>query len=82
MLPRASDLAMPHSWEMVQRLFEPVTGLAGADSMAAAVADASLFTLGLAAQGWLIGLAVGLVAGARDEPVQASPRPACCPGSC
>lgn len=59
-LPRASDLAMPHSWEMVQRLFEPVTGVAG-DSMVSAVADASLFTLELATKGWLIGLAVGLV---------------------
>jgi NitT/TauT family transport system permease protein len=60
-LPRASDLAMPHTWEMVQRLFEPVTGLPGAASMAATVADASLFTLWLATKGWLIGLAVGLV---------------------
>ncbi len=24
-LPRATDLAMPHTWEMVQRLTEPVT---------------------------------------------------------
>ena len=28
-LPRATDLAMPHTWEMVQRLFEPATGLRG-----------------------------------------------------
>lgn len=60
-LPRASDLAMPHSWEMVQRLFEPVVGLRGADSMLSAVLDASLFTLELSAKGWLIGLVVGLL---------------------
>lgn len=59
-LPRSSDLAMPHSWGMVQRLFEPVVGAAG-DDLLLAVADASLFTLRLSAIGWLMGLIVGLV---------------------
>lgn len=59
-LPRSSDLAMPHTWEMLQRLAEPVTSLAGATSTARAVADASIFTLGIAARGWLIGVVVGL----------------------
>ena len=59
-LPRASDLAMPHTWEMVQRLFEPVTGLVGAPDAWEAVLDACVFTLGIAARGWLIGVVVGL----------------------
>ncbi len=58
-LPRASDLAMPHSWDMVQRLFEPVVGAAG-DNLVFAVAEASWFTLKLSAIGWLMGLIVGL----------------------
>ncbi|QBX57504.1 ABC transporter permease subunit [Nocardioides seonyuensis] len=60
-LPRATDLAMPHSWEMVQRLFEPATGAPGAPSALGAVTEASLFTLGIATRGWLIGVVVGLL---------------------
>jgi NitT/TauT family transport system permease protein len=60
-LPRTTDLAMPHSWEMVQRFDEPVTGLAGAPDAFRAVFDASMFSLGLAARGWLIGVVVGLL---------------------
>ncbi|CAN5491437.1 ABC transporter permease [soil metagenome] len=59
-LPRATDLAMPHTWEMVQRLFEPVTGLAGAPDAWESVYEACRFTLGIAARGWLIGVVVGL----------------------
>ncbi|WP_183092675.1 ABC transporter permease [Nocardioides stalactiti] len=59
-LPRTTELAMPHSWEMLQRFSEPVTGLAGAPDAFDAVLDASLFSLGLAARGWLIGVVVGL----------------------
>lgn len=60
-LPRANDLAMPHTWEMVQRLQEPVTSLVGADSTFRAVLDASTFTLAIAARGWVIGVVVGLL---------------------
>lgn len=60
-LPRTTDLAMPHSWEMLQRFTEPVTSLAGAPDALSAVYDASLFSLGLAARGWLIGVVVGLL---------------------
>lgn len=60
-LPRTTDLAMPHSWEMLQRFGEPVTSLAGAPDALSAVYDASLFSLGLAARGWLIGVVVGLL---------------------
>lgn len=60
-LPRTTDLAMPHSWEMVQRLTEPTTSMAGAPTVLSAVTEASLFTLRIAAEGWLIGVVVGLL---------------------
>ena len=60
-LPRTTELAMPHSWEMLQRLGEPVTSLPGAPDAVRAVWDASLFSLGLAARGWVIGVVVGIV---------------------
>lgn len=60
-LPRTTDLAMPHSWEMVQRFGEPVTSLSGAPDAFNAVFDASMFSLGLAARGWLLGVVVGLL---------------------
>lgn len=61
LLPRSTDLAMPHTWEMVQRLFEPATGLRGAPTALEAVMEASLFTLTIAAQGWLAGVGIGLL---------------------
>jgi NitT/TauT family transport system permease protein len=60
-LPRTTELAMPHSWEMLQRFGEPVTGLAGSPDAFEAVFDASMFSLGLAARGWLIGVVVGML---------------------
>lgn len=60
-LPRATDLAMPHTWQMLARLTEPVTGATDAPTALVAVLDASWFTLGIAARGWLIGVAVGLL---------------------
>ncbi len=60
-LPRTTELAMPHSWEMIQRFGEPVTARPDAPSAFEAVFDASMFTLGLATRGWLVGLVVGLV---------------------
>ena len=60
-LPRATELAMPHTWEMVQRLFEPATGLEGSPTALEAVLDASAFTLGIATRGWLVGVTVGFL---------------------
>lgn len=60
-LPRTTELAMPHSWEMLQRFGEPVTGRPDAPSALQAVFDASMFSLGLAGRGWLIGVVVGLL---------------------
>jgi NitT/TauT family transport system permease protein len=59
-LPRTSDLAMPHLWTMFTRIFEPVTGASTALPMWLAVLQACLFTLGIAAVGWLVGVTVGL----------------------
>ncbi|WP_235496706.1 ABC transporter permease subunit [Leifsonia sp. Root4] len=59
-LPRTTDLAMPHIWDMLARLFEPVTRADGAAPLWAAVAAGALVTLGIAAVGWLVGLVVGI----------------------
>lgn len=60
-LPRSTELAMPHTWEMVQRLGEPVTGAPDSPTVLRAVYDASVFTLGIAARGWVAGVVVGLL---------------------
>ncbi|TFC89200.1 ABC transporter permease [Cryobacterium sp. TMT4-31] len=59
-LPRASEMAMPHLWVMLERILEPVTGSASAVPMWQAVFEASLFTLGISAVGWIVGVTVGL----------------------
>lgn len=59
-LPRTSDIAMPHLWVMAGRVFEPVTGAASSDPLWRSVLEASVFTLGIAAVGWLIGVTVGM----------------------
>lgn len=59
-LPRTSDLAMPHIWDMLTRLVEPVTAAAGARPLWLEVAVAATLTLGIAAAGWLVGLVVGV----------------------
>lgn len=60
-LPRTTDLAMPHVWDMVRRLGEPVSSLPGADPLWRAVADAVVVSLKVASAGWLVGTAVGLL---------------------
>ena len=59
-LPRTTDLAMPHLWDMMVRLAEPVTRAEGALPLWAVVALAALFTLGIAAAGWAVGVVVGV----------------------
>ncbi|WP_167041568.1 ABC transporter permease subunit [Salinibacterium sp. ZJ454] len=59
-LPRTSDLAMPHVWDMLARLGEPVTRSAEALPLWVVVAQAALVTLGIAAVGWLVAVAVGI----------------------
>ncbi len=60
-LPRTTDIAMPHTWDVVARLFEPVTRAEGADVLWLAVLQAAAFSLGIAALGWVIGVTFGLL---------------------
>lgn len=59
-LPRTTDLAMPHVGDMLTRLFEPVTAAPGANPLWLDVTLAALLTLGIAAVGWLVGVVVGI----------------------
>lgn len=59
-LPRTTDLAMPHVWEIAARLGQPVTASPSADPVWLAVAEAAGFSLGVAGLGWVIGVVVGL----------------------
>lgn len=59
-LPRTTDLAMPHSWTMIARLFAPESSAADAGPLWAAVLQAAGFTLAVAGAGWVLGVAVGL----------------------
>src|SRR5699024_12659350 len=59
-LPRTTDLAMPHIWDMIARLLEPASR-AAAEPLWLGVASAAAFTLGIAAVGWLIGAVVGVI---------------------
>ncbi|HEV7813033.1 MAG TPA: ABC transporter permease, partial [Leifsonia sp.] len=59
-LPRTSDLAMPHIWDMLARLSEPVTRADGSRPLWLEVAIAATATLGIAAAGWVVGLVVGV----------------------
>lgn len=61
-LPRTHDRAMPHIWDMVGRLFAPTSG-GDTPPLWVSVASAALVTLGIAAVGWLIGVAVGALLG-------------------
>ena len=60
LLPRTTDLAMPHVWTMLARLAEPATSAAGAPPLWTAVLESAAFTLGIAALGWLLGVLVGM----------------------
>ncbi len=60
-LPRTTDLAMPHVWEMVARLGDPLTAQPGADPLWLAVLRAGGTSLRIAAVSWVIGVLVGLL---------------------
>lgn len=60
LLPRTSDLAMPHVTDILARLAEPVTGAAGAPALWVAVVQACAASLRVAAVGWVLGVSVGL----------------------
>jgi NitT/TauT family transport system permease protein len=60
-LPRTTDLAMPHVWDMIGKFSDPVNLFSGDQTVGSAVLDACLFSLRLAATGWAIGVVVGFV---------------------
>ena len=60
-LPRTSDVAMPHLWSMFTRLGEPVTAGPGSPLLVVAVVRACAVTLGISAAGWVAGVVVGLL---------------------
>jgi NitT/TauT family transport system permease protein len=62
LLPRTNDRAMPHIWEMVARLFQSTSG-GNTPPLIVPVVTAALTTLGIAAVGWLLGVAVGALLG-------------------
>ncbi len=59
-LPRTSDLAMPHVWEMFQAFGQPASGASDADTVFQVVLSAAWFTLRIAAAGWVIAVVVGM----------------------
>jgi NitT/TauT family transport system permease protein len=59
-LPRTTDLAMPHIWDMIARLIAPVTRAEGSPPLWGVIAIAALTTLGIAAVGWIVGVVVGI----------------------
>ncbi len=59
-LPRTSELAMPHVWEMVEAFGKPASGASNADTVFQVVLAASFFTLKIAAAGWFIAVVVGM----------------------
>jgi NitT/TauT family transport system permease protein len=61
-LPRTNDRAMPHIWEMFARLFQSTSG-GNTPPLIQSVVSAAALTLGIAAVGWLIGVAVGMLLG-------------------
>jgi NitT/TauT family transport system permease protein len=60
-LPRTTDLAMPHVWDIMSRIVEPATSLEGAEPLWLLVAEAAAVSLGIAAVGWVVGTLFGLL---------------------
>ncbi|MEP7764933.1 ABC transporter permease subunit [Sanguibacter sp. 25GB23B1] len=61
LLPRTSDLAMPHTWEVVARFGQPTSSAPDAPTVLADLVAASATTLGIALAGWLVGVVVGVL---------------------
>ena len=59
LLPRASDQAMPHIWDMIARIVQPVTRAPNSLPLGLVVLQAALVSLGIAGLGWLLGVTVG-----------------------
>jgi NitT/TauT family transport system permease protein len=59
MIPKTSDRAMPHTWDMLQRLGEP-ENRGGGDPIWITVAGYSWYTFRLSLVGWVLGVGVGI----------------------
>lgn len=60
-LPRTDDLAMPHVWDIVDRVLQPETSATGSPTVLSAMLSACWFTLRVALAGWLVGSIGGLL---------------------
>lgn len=60
-LPRTTDVAMPHLWDMVARAAEPLTSAPDAPPLWLATLQGAGFTLGVSAVGWVVGVLFGLL---------------------
>ena len=61
LLPRTSDQAMPHVWDMIARAVQPITRAPGALPLGVVVLQAAAVSLGIAGLGWLLGVVVGFL---------------------
>lgn len=59
MIPKTSDRAMPHTWDMAQRLGEP-ENRGGGDPIWITVAGYAWYTFRLSLVGWVLGVGVGI----------------------
>ncbi len=60
-LPRTTDVAMPHLWDMAARAAEPLTSAPDAPPLWLATLQGAGFTLGVSAVGWVVGVTFGLL---------------------
>ncbi|WP_369371854.1 ABC transporter permease [Promicromonospora sp. Populi] len=60
-LPRTTDVAMPHLWDMAARAFEPLTSAPDALPLWLVTLQGAGFTLGVSAVGWVAGVVFGLL---------------------
>jgi NitT/TauT family transport system permease protein len=60
-LPRTTDVAMPHLWDMAARAAEPLTSAPDSPPLWLATLQGAGFTLGVSAVGWVAGVVFGLL---------------------
>ncbi|WP_419703283.1 ABC transporter permease [Promicromonospora sp. NFX87] len=60
-LPRTTDVAMPHLWDMFARAAEPLTSAPDSPPLWFATLQGAGFTLGVSAVGWVAGVVFGLL---------------------
>jgi NitT/TauT family transport system permease protein len=61
LLPRTTDVAMPHLWDMAARALEPLTSAPDSPPLWLATLQGAGFTLGVSAVGWVAGVVFGLL---------------------